>query len=70
VERKPLLHIGLPGLAAVLAGIFLLLQFFRGFGETGLVAIEQGMLASLFLIPGIIALIVGLMLALIARLRE
>ena len=70
VERKPLLHIGLPGLAAVLAGIFLLLQFFRGFGETGLVAIEQGMLASLFLIPGTVALIVGLMLALIARLRE
>jgi len=28
------------------------------------------MLASLFLIPGTVALIVGLMLALIARLRE
>jgi glycosyltransferase involved in cell wall biosynthesis len=70
VERKPLLHIGLPGLAAILAGVFLLLQFFQGFNETGLIAIEQGMLASLFLIPGTVALIVGLMLALIARLRE
>ncbi|WP_292518333.1 glycosyltransferase family 2 protein [Methanoculleus sp.] len=70
VERKPLLHIGLPGLAAMLAGIFLLLQFLQGFAETGIVLIEQGMLASLFLIPGTIALILGLMLALIARLQE
>ncbi len=70
VERKPLLYIGLPGLAAMLAGIFLLLQFLQGFSETGLVSIEQGMLASLFLIPGTIALMLGLMLALIARMRE
>ncbi|MDD3934165.1 MAG: glycosyltransferase family 2 protein, partial [Methanoculleus sp.] len=34
VEKKPLLHIGLPGLAAVLAGMFLLLQFLREFSET------------------------------------
>ncbi|MCM2464922.1 glycosyltransferase family 2 protein [Methanoculleus sp. CWC-02] len=70
VEKRPLLHIGLPGLAAMLAGIFLLLRFFQGFSETGLVAIEQGMLATLFLIPGTIALMLGLMLALIARMRE
>jgi len=70
VEKKPLLHIGLPGLAAVLAGMFLLLQFLREFSETGLVQIGQGMLVSLLLIPGTVALMVGLMLALIARLRE
>jgi hypothetical protein len=70
VERRPLLHIGLPGLAAMLVGVFLLLQFLRGFSETGLVPIEQGMLASLFLIPGTIALVLGLMLALVARMRE
>jgi hypothetical protein len=70
VEKRPLLHIGLPGLAAILAGMFLLLQFLRGFSETGLVQIGQGMLASLLLIPGTVALMVGLMLALIARLRE
>ncbi|MDD4253664.1 MAG: glycosyltransferase family 2 protein [Methanoculleus horonobensis] len=70
VERRPLLHIGLPGLAAMLVGIFLLLQFLRGFSETGLVPIEQGMLASLFLIPGTVALVLGLMLALVARARE
>ena len=70
VERKPLLHIGLPGLAAVLAGVFLLLQLLQGFSETGIIAIGQGMLASFFLIPGFVALVMGLMLALIARLRE
>ncbi|WP_241481257.1 glycosyltransferase family 2 protein [Methanoculleus sediminis] len=70
VERKPLLHIGLPGLAAMLAGVFFFLQFLRGFSETGLVPIEQGMLASLFLIPGTVALMLGLALALVARMRE
>ncbi len=70
VEKRPLLHIGLPGLAAMLAGTFFLLQFLQGLSETGLVPIEQGMLASLFLIPGAIALILGLMLTLVARMRE
>ncbi|MDK2889651.1 MAG: hypothetical protein PWR21_283 [Methanoculleus sp.] len=70
VEKRPLLHIGLPGLAAMLAGIFFLLQFLQGFSETGLVPIEQGMLASFLLIPGTVALMLGLMLALIARMRE
>jgi hypothetical protein len=70
VEKRPLLHIGLPGLAAMFAGIFFLLQFFQGFSETGIVPIGQGMLASLFLIPGTVALVMGLMLALIARMRE
>ncbi len=70
VERRPLLHIGLPGLASMLVGVFLLLRLLQGFGKTGLVAIEQGMLASLFLIPGTVALVLGLVLALIARVRE
>ena len=70
VERKPLLHIGLPGLVAMLAGIFLLLQSFQGFNETGLVQVEQGMLASFLLIPGAVALVLGLSLALMARVRE
>ncbi|ABN58225.1 glycosyl transferase, family 2 [Methanoculleus marisnigri JR1] len=70
VERKPLLYIGLPGLAAMVAGIFFFLQFLRGFSETGLVPIEQGMLASLFLIPGTIAVMLGLGLALVVRMRE
>ncbi|BBL66855.1 glycosyltransferase family 2 protein [Methanoculleus chikugoensis] len=70
VERKPLLHIGLPGIVAMFAGIFFFLQFLRGFSETGLVPIEQGMLASLFLIPGTVALMLGLALALAARMRK
>lgn len=70
VERKPLLHIGLPGLVAMIAGIFLLLQSLQGFNETGLISVEQGVLASLFLIPGTVALIMGMVLALIARMRE
>ncbi|MDV2480878.1 glycosyltransferase family 2 protein [Methanoculleus sp. Wushi-C6] len=70
VERKPLLHIGLPGFTAMLAGIFLLLQFLEGFSETGLVGVEQGMLASIFLIPGTMAVVLGLALALVARTRE
>ncbi len=70
VERAPLLKIGLPGLAAMLAGTFFLFQFFLEFNETGLFSIGLGMLASLFLIPGTVALILGLTLALIARVRE
>ncbi|MDN7013178.1 glycosyltransferase family 2 protein [Methanoculleus sp. FWC-SCC3] len=70
VERKPLLHIGLPGIAAMFTGIFFFLQFLQGFSETGLVPIEHGMLASLFLIPGTVALMLGLTLTLIARMRE
>ncbi|MCT8338064.1 glycosyltransferase family 2 protein [Methanoculleus sp. Afa-1] len=70
VERKPLLHIGLPGLAAMLVGIFFFLQFLRGFSETGVVPIEQGMLASLLLIPGAVALMLGLALALVLRVRK
>ena len=70
VERKPLLHIGLPGIVAMFAGIYFFLQFLRGFSETGLVPIEQGMLASLFLIPGTVALMLGLALALVARMRK
>jgi hypothetical protein len=70
VEKRPLLNIGLPGLVTMLIGIFLLLRFLQGFSETGLVAVEQGMLASLFLIPGTVALVLGLALALISRTRE
>lgn len=70
VERKPLFHIGLPGLAAVFVGVFFFLRFLRGFSETGLVPIEQGMLASLFLIPGTVAVMLGLALALAARMRK
>ncbi|NLN09381.1 MAG: glycosyltransferase family 2 protein [Methanoculleus thermophilus] len=70
IERKPLLCIGLPGLVAIFAGVFVLLQFFWDFSATGLVPVELGMLASLFLIPGTIALILGLALALIARMQE
>ncbi|MDD2473945.1 MULTISPECIES: glycosyltransferase family 2 protein [unclassified Methanoculleus] len=70
VEKKPLLNIGLPGLVAVIAGVFLLFQFFQGFNETGLIPIGQGMLASLLLIPGTVALVLGLALSLIARMRE
>ncbi|NLA38998.1 MAG: glycosyltransferase family 2 protein [Methanomicrobiales archaeon] len=69
-ERRPLLNIGLPGLVAMLVGIHLFLQFLQEFNETRLFPVGQGMLASLFLIPGAVALIIGLMLALIARTRE
>ena len=70
VERKPLLHIGLPGFVAMLAGIFFILLFLREFSETGIVPIEQGMLASLLLIPGTVALMLGLALALVSRVRK
>ena len=58
---------GLPGLGAMfIRSFFCNLRF----NATGLLPIGQGMFASLFLIPGTVALIVGLMLALIARMRE
>ncbi|MGB4623421.1 MAG: glycosyltransferase family 2 protein [Candidatus Methanoculleus thermohydrogenotrophicum] len=70
VEKKPLLRMGLPGLGAMLAGTFLLFQSLQDFNVTGLFPIGKSMLASLFLIPGTVALIMGLILALIARMRE
>jgi len=70
VEKKPLLRMGLPGLGAMLAGTFLLFQSLQDFNTTGLFPIGKSMLASLFLIPGTVALIMGLILALIARMRE
>jgi hypothetical protein len=70
IERRPLLHIGLPGLAVTFLGVFFLFQFLRGFSETGLVPIELGMLASLCLIPGVVALMLGLALALVIRMRR
>ncbi|MFA7561838.1 MAG: glycosyltransferase family 2 protein [Methanoculleus sp.] len=70
IERKPLLHIGLPGLAVMFVGIFFFLRFLRGFSETGLVPIGLGMLASLCLIPGAVALMLGLVLALVVRMRR
>ncbi len=70
VEKRPLMRMGLPGLGAMFIGIFLLLQFLQEFNATGLFPIGGCMLASLFLIPGAIALVVGLILALVARMRE
>ncbi|NLZ29579.1 MAG: glycosyltransferase family 2 protein [Methanomicrobiales archaeon] len=70
IERKPLMRMSLPGLGAMFIGIFLLLQFLQEFNATGLFPIGGCMLASLFLIPGAIALVVGLILALVARMRE
>jgi glycosyltransferase involved in cell wall biosynthesis len=70
VEKKPLYHIGMPGLVAMFIGIFLLVRFLQIFNEAGLFSIEYGLAASLFLIPGAIGLVMGMMLALIARLRE
>ena len=70
VEKKPLMRMGLPGLGAMFIGIFLLLQYLQEFNATGLLPIRGCMLASLFLIPGAIALVVGLILALVVRVRE
>lgn len=70
VEKRPFLRMGLPGLGAMFVGVFLLLQFLQEFNATSLFSVGKCMFALLFLIPGAVALVMGLILTLISRARE
>jgi len=70
VEKRPLLYIGVPGFGAVVAGVVLGTRFLQHYNLYGAYSVEYALLVTVFLIPGAVALILGLMLDIISRMRR
>ncbi len=69
VDKRPLLYMGGPGMIAMLAGVFLGVQFFQLYNKEGYFSVGYGLLASVFFIPGVIALLMGMILDVTSRMR-
>lgn len=67
-EKRPLLFIGVPGLALILIGFFFGLQLLRQYNQLGYFSLPFTMLAGFFIIVGVLGVFIGLVLNLISRL--
>jgi len=69
-QHRPLLFFGGLGAIMSLAGLFCGLVVMRAYIETGLVSIPLGLLCVVFIIAGVLSLFSGLMLNLLASIRN
>ncbi len=61
-ERRPLLFIGLPGFIMVLLGILIGIQTLQYYNQTHVFLVSYAITVSIFLIIGVLAMFMGLML--------
>jgi glycosyltransferase involved in cell wall biosynthesis len=61
-EKRPLLFIGVPGFVLVLLGIFIGILTLQVYNKTHVFPISYAILVSIFLIVGVLAMFIGLML--------
>jgi glycosyltransferase involved in cell wall biosynthesis len=66
-ERRPLLFISLPGFVLVMIGLFFGILTLQHYNQTHVFLIQNAILISIFLIIGVIALFIGLLLNVLPR---
>jgi len=66
-EKHPLLMISVPGLVMVLIGLIFGIQTLQHYNQTHVFLISYAILVSLFLIIGVLAIFIGLMLNVLPR---
>jgi glycosyltransferase involved in cell wall biosynthesis len=66
-ERRPLLFIGVPGFIMVIIGLLLGIQTLQHYNQTHIFLISYAILVSIFLIIGVLAMFMGLMLNVLPR---
>ena len=69
-EKRPLLHLGLPGFVTFLIGVFFGILLLRVYNQNGYFSLAYAMLVAIFMILGAIGLFMGLTLNVIAGLRR
>lgn len=73
-ERRPLLFISVPGFILVILGLYFGIQTLQYYNQTSILPVPYAIMASIFLIIGVFAMLVGLMLnvllGMIQRARE
>ncbi len=69
IEKKPLLYFGAPGFAAILLGVLLWMRLLQIFNETGVLSLEYGVTVSVLSVAGVVALLMGMMLDIVARVK-
>jgi glycosyltransferase involved in cell wall biosynthesis len=66
-ERRPLLFIGVPGFVMVILGLFFGIQTLQHYNQTHVFLLSYAILVSIFLIIGVLAMFIGLMLNVLPR---
>jgi glycosyltransferase involved in cell wall biosynthesis len=66
-ERRPLLFIGVPGFILVILGLFFGIQTLQLYSRIGILPVHYAIMASIFLVIGVLAMLVGLMLNVLPR---
>jgi glycosyltransferase involved in cell wall biosynthesis len=61
-EKRPLLFIGFPGFIMLIIGLFFGIQTLQVYNQTGVFLIPSAIVTSIFLIIGVLAMFIGLML--------
>jgi glycosyltransferase involved in cell wall biosynthesis len=67
-EKRPLLYIGVPGLALIMIGFYFGLTLLRQYNRLGYFSLPYTLLAGFFIIVGTIAVFISLVLNVIGRL--
>ncbi|KUG21117.1 glycosyltransferase (family 2) [hydrocarbon metagenome] len=70
LERRPMLHISVPGFFAILLGMFLGMRSIQTYNEMGVFSIEYALFIGGLIILGIVGLLLGLMLEVVAKVRS
>lgn len=66
-ERRPLLFIGVPGFVMVILGLFFGILTLQHYNQTRIFLLPYAILVSIFLIIGVLAMFIGLMLNVLPR---
>jgi glycosyltransferase involved in cell wall biosynthesis len=66
-ERRPLLFIGVPGFILVILGLFFGIQTLQLYSRISILPVHYAIMASIFLVIGVLAMLVGLMLNVLPR---
>ena len=61
-ERRPLLLIGVPGFISVVIGLILGIYTIQNYNHTNVFLVSYAIIASIFLIVGALAMLIGLLL--------
>lgn len=69
-ERRPLLFIGVPGLALILTGLFFGYQTVRFYNKTNIFLISYALITAIFLIIGALAVLMSLLLNVLPHIIE
>jgi hypothetical protein len=69
-EKRPLVYIGLPGLALILVGFFFGLLLLQQYNQSGYFSIPYTMLAGFCIVIGILGVFIGLVLNVISRVLQ